>query len=193
MELYRQLGTSGSCQERIENCLYENLLRKPYRVISVADLCKQVGISRKAFYNHYPNKDACLCAIFYRAIHTSSLKMLDASTRGGDTVQVCTAGLEYWKEQKNLLDIIMRNDLLPYFLSQKIRSVLEDEKILLDLQNTPQVKCDMDILSCSVSLYMTMLLRWHARNFDTPTKEMALKFTRCAYLPLFQPPEDPEK
>ena len=70
-------NTPGTCQrqKQIEDCLYENLLQKPYHNISVSDLCKQVGISRKAFYNYYPSKDACFCAILDRAIQDSVLRL----------------------------------------------------------------------------------------------------------------------
>lgn len=186
MEFYRQLDSSGSCQRRIENCLYENLLQKPYHMISVAGLCQQVDISRKSFYNHYPSKDACLCALFHRAVRGGALRMMDAIGRKEDYVQVCAAGLAYWKEQKPLLDMVVRNDLLPHFLSQMIQCVLEDEITLMKLLNTPQMESDMDILSCFVSMYTTLLLRWHGRNFDTPIEEMVQKLIRLIYLPLLQ-------
>ena len=51
-------ATAQRRQRQIEDCLYENLLHTPWQSISVADICRQVGISRKAYYNYYPDKDA---------------------------------------------------------------------------------------------------------------------------------------
>ena len=42
-------------QRQIEDCLFENLQHVPYQSISVSDLCRQVGISRMAFYIYFPD------------------------------------------------------------------------------------------------------------------------------------------
>lgn len=182
-------NTPGTCQrqKQIEDCLYENLLQKPYHNISVSDLCKQVGISRKAFYNYYPSKDACFCAILDRAIQDSVLRLTPDTN---DPVQTYTAYLEYWKSQKPLFDIIVRNGLVYLFLQQNLHHVMAEERTLMDLLNTPVVKSDTDILSCCMSIQITLLMQWYSRGFDTPAREMATKFLRLLYLPMFQLPEE---
>lgn len=50
MNRIRSTPTALRRQKQIEDCLYENLLHTPYQSISVADLCRQIGISRKAYY-----------------------------------------------------------------------------------------------------------------------------------------------
>lgn len=182
-------NTPGTCQrqKQIEDCLYENLLQKPYHSVSVSDLCKQVGISRKAFYNYYPSKDACFCAILDRAIRDSVLRLTPDTN---DPVQVYTAYLEYWKSQKPLFDIIVRNNLGYLFIQQSLHHVMTEERTLLDLLNTPVVKSDTDILSCCMSIQITLLIQWYSRGFDTPAREMAMKYLRLLYLPMFQLPEE---
>ena len=182
-------NTPGTCQrqKQIEDCLYENLLQKPYHNISVSDLCKQVGISRKAFYNYYPSKDACFCAILDRAIQDSVLRLTPDTN---DPVQTYTAYLEYWKSQKPLFDIIVRNGLVYLFLQQNLHHVMAEDRTLMDLLNTPVVKSDTDILSCCMSIQITLLMQWYSRGFDTPAREMATKFLRLLYLPMFQLPEE---
>lgn len=189
MEQRKLSNTPGTCQrqKQIEDCLYENLLQKPYHNISVSDLCKQVGISRKAFYNYYPSKDACFCAILDRAIRDSVLRLTPDTN---DPVQVYTAYLEYWKSQKPLFDIIVRNNLGYLFIQQSLHHVMTEERTLLDLLNTPIVKSDTDILNCCMSIQITLLMQWYSRGFDTPAREMATKFLRLLYLPMFQLPEE---
>lgn len=104
-------------------------------------------------------------------------------------MQTYAAYLEYWKTQKPLFDIIVRNQLLYFFLQQNILFFTEEETTVLDLLNTPEVKTDMDILCCCMSIQTTLLLQWYSRDFDTPSEEMARKFLRLIYLPMFQIPE----
>ena len=62
---HQAMHTAAAYRRRrqIEDCLYENMQHVPYQSISVADICRQVGISRKAYYNYYHDKDACLYAV----------------------------------------------------------------------------------------------------------------------------------
>jgi len=175
-------------QRQIEDCLYENLQHTPYHSISVADLCRQVGISRKAFYNYYRDKDDCFRAIVDRTIHES---VLEVSTRTPDDASPLAAAvilLDYWKEKKEFFDILLRNNLFHFLMLRNIDYVMKEERYVLDLMNTPQVRSDLDILACYVSCQITLMLQWYFRNFDTPTEEMAKKLLRLMHAPMIQIP-----
>ena len=58
--------TAQRRQRQIEECLFTNLQQRPYPSVSISDLCHQLGISRKSFYNYFPDKDTCLQAIISR-------------------------------------------------------------------------------------------------------------------------------
>ena len=42
---------------KIENGMIRLLEDKPYKDINVKDICRESGISRGTFYQHYTNKD----------------------------------------------------------------------------------------------------------------------------------------
>lgn len=171
-------------QRQIEDCLYENLQHTPYHSLSVADLCRQVGISRKAFYNYYHDKDSCLRAIMDRFSRKAMLHTSTTVPDNASPLEATTVYLEFWKEEKSYLDIIVRNGLLHILLQQSIDYVLTEEKTFLDMLSTPDVKSDTDILACYMSIQITLLLQWYSRNFDTPAREMAKKFLRLMHAPL---------
>ena len=177
-------------QRQIEDCLFENLLHTPYASITVADICRQVGISRKAFYNYYHDKDVCLCALINHVIQNT---MIHVTTMAGDTpsaLEVATLLLDYWKNQKSFWDIIVRNQLLHFLIFQYIQYIQDEDKSLLDLLSTPDVKSDTDILCCYVSCQITLVMQWYLRDFDTPTVEMARKLMRLMHSPLIPVQED---
>lgn len=183
MDNYRNTAAgSVQRQKQIEDCLYENLLHNSYQNITVADLCRQVGISRKAFYNYYPNKDACFCAVLERNIQNAALTLTGQTSQ----LKACTDYMEYWKVQKKLLDIIVRNRLEVLLWQQNMQHVLAEERGIVDMLNTPQIKSDSDILGCYLSILLTLLIRWHSRNFDVPAEDIARKFLRLVYLPVVQ-------
>ncbi|MBQ6999838.1 MAG: TetR/AcrR family transcriptional regulator [Oscillospiraceae bacterium] len=183
----RKLHTTPAAyrrQRQIEDCLFENLQHIPYHSISVSDLCRQVGISRKAFYNYYQDKDACFCAIVDRLIREA---MIQAAAVPADAspMETVVAMLDFWKNQKVFFDVLIRNSLYHFFLLRNIDYVLQENQGVLKLLNTPEVHSDMDILACYVSSQITLVLQWYFRSFDTPTEEMARKLLRLLHVPMF--------
>lgn len=171
-------------QQQIEDCLFEKMQHKPYASISVAELCRQVGISRKAFYNYYADKDACFYAIVDRYAQNALLHVATAVPENAGALAHATALMEYWRAQKPFWDVVVQNNLLHFLLLQGIEYVMTEEKTFMDVLSTPEVKSDVDILCCYTSIQLTLVLQWYLRGFDTPAEEMALKLLRLVYAPM---------
>lgn len=173
-------------KKQIEDCLYENLLHRPYVSISIADICRQVGISRKAFYNYFRDKDDCFNAIIDRALHDSVLHATEMTPDNATPLESAIILLDYWKEQKPLFDILIRNNLFHVIILRNIHYATTEDKTILTLLSTPDLQADADILACYTSCQMTLTLQWYMRGFDTPTEEMAKKFLRLLRSPMIQ-------
>ena len=98
-------------RRQLEDELFRTMLQKPYIEISVSDLCEQAGVSRKSFYRYYGNKDGCLNALLDRVLmnNVSGQGKIDLSA--GIHSPVLLQAMEYWMEQKPLLDLITENGL----------------------------------------------------------------------------------
>ena len=177
-------ATVNRRQKQIEECLFSNLLQRPYPSVSISDLCHQLGISRKSFYNYFPDKDSCLQAIISRKLHTCIHKLRTSVPEGATEEQLIALYLTYWKEEKGLLDIIVRNDLLSLLEDQCIRFLREEDQSLLSVLDTPQLQADSFVLAGFVSLQVTMILQWHLQNYHPPVEEMIRTYQRLIYQPL---------
>ena len=175
-------------QKQIEDCLYQCLLSTPYHSISVVDLCRRVGISRKAFYNYYQDKEACLNAMIDRFLHEALLHAAVSIPDEATPLEAAIITLEYWKEQREFFDIILRNNLLHYLFQRNMNYVLREDRATLEQLSTPELKSDTDILACYMSSQLTLLLCWYLRGFDTPSHEIALKLLRILHTPMIAPP-----
>jgi len=172
-------------QQQIESCLYENLRHIPYHSISVSDLCRQVGISRKAFYNYYSDKDSCLNALIDRVLQES---MLNATrTEDISPLENAVALLEYWKGKREFLDILLHNNLSHLLISRNMEYIIHEERIVLERISTPEIQSDMDILACYMACLLTLVLQWYYRGFSDPTEEMAKKMLRLLHVPMIVP------
>ena len=126
----------------------------------------------------------CLCALINRVIQNTMIHVTAMAGSNPSVLEVTTLLLDYWKGQKSFWDIIVRNQLLQFLMFQYIQYIQNEDKSLLDLLSTPDVKSDMDILCCYVSCQITLILQWYLRDFDTPTVEMARKLMRLMHTPL---------
>lgn len=177
-------ATAQRRQRQIEDCLYENLLHTPWQSISVADICRQVGISRKAYYNYYPDKEACLCALIDRVIRDIVLESSQSLPVNASPLDASAALLEQWKQRKDFIRILVNNHLLYFLMARAIQYVQTEDRSLQELLSTDEIPTDTDILCCYTSIQMTLILQWYGRDFDTPTVEMAKKFQRLIHEPL---------
>lgn len=188
---HQAMHTAAAYRRRrqIEDCLYENMQHVPYQSISVADICRQVGISRKAYYNYYHDKDACLYAVVDRVIRDCTLHCTTNTPDDASVLESSVILLEYWKQQKPFFDMILRNNLFYVLIERFVNYVQQENRTILRLLDTPELSSDGDILACYVSCQLTLVLQWYLRGFDTPAEEMAQKYLRLFHSPLILPPE----
>lgn len=177
-------ATAYRRQRQIEECLYENLQQRPYPSVSVSDLCHQLGLSRKSFYNYYPDKEACLRSIMLRKIRSCMLRLTDIQTEDDRSRSAIEAYLSYCREEKAFFDIIVRNNLFIMLMDQSVWYLREEDRVIMELLNTDLLKNDPYVLSCYVSTNITFVLQWYAENFATPLEEMVNKYQRLLYEPL---------
>ena len=176
--------TAQRRQRQIEECLFTNLQQRPYPSVSISDLCLQLGISRKSFYNYFPDKDSCMQAIISRKLHTCIRNLRAELTEDTTEAQIIASYLSYWKEEKGLLDIIVRNDLLSLMVDQCIRFLREENQSILPILDTPQLQADSFVLSGFVVMQVTLILQWHLQNYQPSIEEMVRTYERLIYQPL---------
>ena len=189
MDISRASGTATSSrrQRQIEDCLYESLLHRPYTSVSVSDLCHQLGLSRKSFYNYYQDKDTCFRAIINRKLQDCMLQLTAGPQE--DAYETTASFLSYCREQKVFFDIIVRNNLLTFLMDQTIHYLKVEDQLVIQRLSTPQFQNDPYILSCFVSVNITFVMQWYLQNFDTPLDEMVRKYQRLIHEPLISPRE----
>jgi AcrR family transcriptional regulator len=186
MDMTKAPVSATACrrQRQIEDCLYENLLHRPYTSVSISDLCHQMGLSRKSFYNYYPDKDACFRAIIKREIQSCMLQLASHTAEDHSSRDAIAAFLSFCRTEKVFFDIITRNNLVMTLMDQCIHYIRDEDKVVMELLNTDLLKNDPYVLSCYVSVNITFILQWHLENFATPLEDMIQKYQRLLYEPL---------
>ena len=177
-------ATAYRRQRQIEECLFDNLLQRPYPSVSISDLCHQLGISRKSFYNYFPDKDSCFRAIISRKLRNCILNLTTDLPEKATLDEAIAYYLSYWKNEKAFLDVIIRNNLVFLLSKQCIHFLLEEDTTFLPFLDTPRLKADEFVLAGFVNIQITLILKWYMQNFATPLEEMVNTYQRLLYQPL---------
>jgi len=177
-------ATAYRRQKQIEECLFDNLLQRPYPSVSISDLCHQLGISRKSFYNYFPDKDSCFRAIISRKIQSCILHLTKDVPENATQEEIIAIYLTFWKEERSLLDIIVRNNLLTLLIDQCIYFLREENQIILPFLNTPKLQTEAFVLAGFVSIHITLILQWYLQGFQTPLEDIVHIYQRLLYQPL---------
>lgn len=177
-------ATAYRRQRQIEECLFDNLLQRPYPSVSISDLCHQLGISRKSFYNYFPDKDSCFRAIISRKLRNCILSLTTDLPEDVALEDAIVFYLSFWKDEKNFLDIVVRNNLIFLLSDQCFHFLMEEDETLLPFLNTSRLKADTFVLAGFVNVQITLMLQWYLQNFTTPMEDMVNVYQRLLYQPL---------
>lgn len=177
---------SSSRQRKIEDCLLENMEKQNYDRISVADLCRQMGISRRLYYTYFPDKESCLIALIDRILH-DSMDIVPMPLRKNLSMnEMIIKYLRFWQAHAKFLDVIVKHRLKGLLIDRSYVYFLNDGSVILSYLNLPDEKTDSTTLWLYSAIRFAVIFQWHEHNFETPVEEIAVKYERLLKEPLIQ-------
>ena len=175
---------SASRQRKIEECLLQNMEQTNYDHISVADMCRQMGVSRRLYYTYFPDKESCLISLIDRILH-ESMEAVPITLSKTDSIRdSIVAYLLFWQEHKQFLDVIVKHRLKGLLIERSYVYFLNDGNFVLSLLQIPDAKSDHTVLWLYAAARFAVIFQWHEHNFQEPVEEMAVKYERLLRKPL---------
>lgn len=173
-------------QQIIEECLLKNMMTQSYDRISIADMCRQMRISRRLYYTYFPDKESCLISLVDRIIYASLDFVPGPLNIQGPIVDKIVVYLQFWKEHAVFLDVIVKHRLKGLLIERSYLYFLNDGSYILSYLNAPDVKSDSTALWLYAAIRYAVIFQWHEHHFEEPVEEIALKYERMLRKPLIQ-------
>ena len=183
--MYKQCQTEQSAarQVLVEQCLLRELGQRHYDDISVTDLCRLAGISRKSFYRYFSGKSGVLHALLDHTIME-----LDSMLEGNCLPfrQSLLLFFRYWMEHRELLDVLNRSGLLTELTERAVRFTFQHE---MDLASTPEPQRAERQYRAEVLIagLIRVMVSWYRGGFLQPPEQMAVLI--AAIFPSLSPGE----
>lgn len=171
--MYKKCNTEESVRRQyaMEQCLFEAMKRQPYAQISVSDLCAEAGVSRKSFYRYFGNKDGCLCAMIDHALFEMAREPEQEEEAEGGRQRLIQRMLGYWKENSELLKVIVDNHLINVLLERMMCHMKQEAREYLREFGVSEEAGSQELLF-TLSGTVALLVSWYETEFEMTIQEL---------------------
>ena len=155
-------------QQIFEQTFLQMMLESYYDEITISDLCRRAGLSRKIFYRLYEKKADILYSMIDRALMEVDFYTPDESVGPGGLHRF----LAYWKSRKELLDVLQKNQISALLAQQAANIALQETPDRLRLFGLEGNANARDMMLFYLSGFFALVLDWHSRGFDRSIDEV---------------------
>lgn len=187
--MYKKCQTeqSASRQRDMEAGILRLLQRRHYEEITVTDLCRELGIPRKAFYRYFSDKDGALLSLIDHAIMDfDSYSSVNGVGEIKDAQQYMEKVLGYWVEHKDLLDALAKSNLSGMLVHRAILYTQELDVMPYFLTSMDRKLRNYGTMFAVCGL-MSIIIQWHSDGFEPDISQLSKVALRLLSEPLFSP------
>ena len=165
--MYKLCITEKSAKNQLvlEQAFLGLALQNNYDDITISDICREAGLSRKVYYRLFENKNDVLYAL------------IDHTLGGIEAYEPDMEPLHrffsYWKGQKPLLDALERSQCNALLLDRVVRFVLTYNPSTLTDVYPGLLSWDRDTQIFFIAGLFGMMLDWHVRGYDSSVEEIS--------------------
>lgn len=169
--MYTLCATEKTAQQQdiFEKTFLQMLLESNYDDITVSDLCRRAGLSRRIFYRLFERKSDVLYSLIDHTLLNQETYVPDESVGSGDLHRF----FAFWKEQHDLLDALVKHKNSSLLTDQAIRYIFRDDAAYAYLFGANAEKFKCEILVYYVSGLFSLMLTWHAQGYSHSIDDMA--------------------
>lgn len=156
-------------QKLFEQVFLQMLLESAYDDITVSDLCRRAGLSRKIFYRLFERKADILYSMIDRALMESDSYIPDDAVGPGDLHRF----FAYWQYKKDLLDALLKHQNSGMLTDRAIRFSMRETGSSVRHFGTEQDQGRYETIVFYLSGIFSLLLVWHAQGYKKSIDEMS--------------------
>lgn len=169
--MYRRCVSEKSAaqQRQFESAMLEMMKQRLFEEISISELCRHAGLSRKTFYRLYDAKHDVIYALIDHTILDAGSFEPDESVGSGGLHRF----LAYWKSRKELLDVLKQNQISALLSQQAVIHVMEEAPEIAHCFGADDSPFGRELIIFYISGLFSLLLDWAYKDFDRSIDEMS--------------------
>jgi len=169
--MYRQCTTEKTAQQQrmFEDCLLQKMLKQSFHEISITGLCEETGLTRKIFYRLFDRKEDVLSALIDHTLEDYVSYIPGPGVTPGGLHRF----LSYWRDQHELLEALVQNDMYILLWEHAIRHILREDSDIQEVFCPDAPHYAREIIIFYVSGLFVLILDWHVEGYRKSIDEMS--------------------
>ena len=156
-------------QKHFEQIFLQMLLEGHYDEITISDLCRRAGLSRKIFYRLFEKKADILYSMIDRALMDVDYYKPDETVGPGELHRF----FAYWRYKKDLLDALLKHQNSSLLTDRAIRMAMREADSPVRAFGGEAEKGCYEAIVYYLSGIFSVLLVWHAQGYRQSIDEIA--------------------
>lgn len=181
-----KIQQSADRQWQIAQSMIELMREQPYHDITVASLCRAVGMPRKAFYRYFDTiDDVFQLTIDHMFLEYAEFRAFASTNRIGSPLWNMEKFFTFWKGKAVWLEALTRNEMIGVMLS---RVILNTRNGSLDIhieQTNLSGENEAVVAAYVLSGLFAMVQIWYLDGFRQSIEEMAQLAVKLLTEPLY--------
>ena len=169
--MYTRCATEKTAhqQHQFEQTFLQMMLEDHYDAITISDLCRRAGLTRKMFYRLFEKKSDVLYSLIDHTLLECSSFQPDPSVGPGELHRF----FAYWKTQENLLDALLKHQSSALLTDRAVRHVLNEDSAYVHLFGADAGKFGFETIVFYISGIFSLVLTWHLQGYIHSIDEMS--------------------
>ena len=168
--MYKPCSSEKSAlqQRKFEECMIELMLENLYDSISVSELCRYAGMSRKTFYRLFDTKADVIYAMVDHRIIDAASYVPEAGMKDGGLHRF----FGYWRTQKKFLDALSTANTSTLLTQRAILYTMKEAPDCRHMFGSDGEENSWETMIFYLSGMFALVLDWHERGFARHIDEL---------------------
>ena len=156
-------------QKQFEQVFLQMLLESHYDAVTISELCRRAGLSRKIFYRLFDQKADVLYALIDHTLLEGETYVPDESVGPGELHRF----FAFWQHQEPLLDMLLKHQNSHMLTDRAIRHILNENSSIVHTFGADCGKFGMETILFYISGIFSLVLTWHQTGYSHSIDEMS--------------------
>jgi len=156
-------------QRRFEKAFLQMMLDSDYDSITISDLCRNTGLSRKIFYRLFEKKADVLYALIDHTLLEAEFFVPDESVGPGELHRF----FAFWRTQEDLLDALLKHQNSSLLTDRAVRHVLTERSNIVHTFGADAGKFGFETMVFYMTGIFSLVISWHLQGYSRSIDEMS--------------------
>ena len=169
--MYTLCTTEKTAQQqyKFEQTFLQMLQDMSYDEITISDLCRRAGLTRKMFYRLFERKADVLFSLIDHTLLDASTYIPDESVGPGELHRF----FAYWQSQSDLLDALMKHQNSGLLSDRAVRFALNEDTTLVHAFGADEGKFGYETVVFYITGIFSLVMTWHRQGYNHSIDEMS--------------------